>query len=130
MNLTYTYIHFQAFQWADIYVHNPSMAEYCYYNSFRGAVEVYDTDELSTAYEENVLIKTPTVKVNSEVLRAFLRAEDRPLFLLVGLSGSGKRLIDNFSFLSYPHTTVLRFFMYIAAFCYTISYQNSQAINS
>lgn len=72
------------------------MAEFCYYNSFRGAVEVYDTDELSTAYEEHVLVKTPTVKVNGEVVRAFLRADDRPLFLLVGLNGSGKRLIDNF----------------------------------
>lgn len=92
----------QVFQWADIYVHNPNVAEFCYYNSFRGAVELYDTDELSTAYEDNILIKTPAVKVNSEVIRAFLRDNDRPLFLLVGLSGSGKRLIiDNFSFF-YP----------------------------
>lgn len=90
-------------------MHNPGVAEYCFYNNFRSAVEVYDTDELSTtafngstnnndnsiggsSSSYNVLIKTAIVKVNSEALRAFLRSEEKPLFLLVGLSGSGKRL--------------------------------------
>lgn len=77
-------------------MHNPNAAEYCFYNSFRNAVEIYETEEPSTYESHDVLIKTPTVRVNSEVLRSFLHADDKPLFLLVGLSGSGKRLIEKF----------------------------------
>lgn len=91
--LFHTHIFQQVFQWADIYIHNPSVAEYCFYNNFRSAIEIYDTDELlSTNVNDSILIKTPAVKFNSDVLRMYLQSDEKPLFLLVGLSGSGKRL--------------------------------------
>lgn len=69
--------------------------ELSFYNSFRQSIETYDTDDVSTTKMNKFtieLIRTGQMKVYSDVLRNFMKDDDNPTFLLVGPSGSGKRL--------------------------------------
>lgn len=99
--------------WSDIYIPNEIKSDCVFYNGFRDTVEVYDDDNdddgvvnqnildvdsgdgggvggsCATA-NRSVLIKTATVKVNLDILRTFLKSEEKIHFLLCGPAGCGK----------------------------------------
>ncbi|XP_055534643.1 cytoplasmic dynein 2 heavy chain 1 [Wyeomyia smithii] len=88
----------QMFSWADITVTDSSVAEYHYYNSFRAMVDLYSTDEITGAFVSeniytNVLVKTPLMKLNGELLKHIIGSKNRHITLLVGPSGNGKSLL-------------------------------------
>ncbi|XP_053685293.1 cytoplasmic dynein 2 heavy chain 1 [Sabethes cyaneus] len=88
----------QLFSWADITVTDSSVAEFHYYNSFRNMVDLYSTDEITGAFVSesiytNVLVKTPLVKQNGELLKHIICSKSRHVALLAGPSGNGKSLL-------------------------------------
>ncbi|XP_035794419.1 cytoplasmic dynein 2 heavy chain 1-like [Anopheles albimanus] len=86
---------------ADVTVTDSAVAEYHYYNSFRDMIELYGTDDITGATIEagsytNVLVKTPLMKLASELVKRILGTRERQApgaLLLVGPSGNGKSLL-------------------------------------
>lgn len=100
--------------WSDIYIPNEIKSEFAFYNGFRDTVEIYDddayvdvdfvgqntfnagssdgggADSSSAIVNRSVLIKTANVKVNLDILRTFLKSEEKIHFLLYGPAGCGK----------------------------------------
>ncbi|KFB35182.1 AGAP010790-PA-like protein [Anopheles sinensis] len=88
----------QVYAWADIAITDGSVAEFHYYNSFRDMLELYSTDDIVGAAIENgtyvnVLVKTPLMKLNSDLLKRIIASKERQVALLVGPSGNGKSLL-------------------------------------
>lgn len=78
----------ELFNWGDVYVTDALHSHYSYYNASRDIIEIYETDQIDGS--ENDLVKTPPVKVNLDVLRNFLKLEEKSPFLIYGPNGSGK----------------------------------------
>lgn len=76
-------------------------AEYLYYNKFRKTTETYTADEpevrsmSNNSVYQTLLFKTVSVKSNSDLLRSFLKNNDRTSFLIIGPRGNGKSLLIN-----------------------------------
>uniref|UniRef100_A0A182W9J8 Cytoplasmic dynein 2 heavy chain 1 n=1 Tax=Anopheles minimus TaxID=112268 RepID=A0A182W9J8_9DIPT len=88
----------QVYAWADIAITDGAVAEYHYYNSFRDMIELYSTDDITGATIENgsyvnVLVRTPLMKLNSDLLKHIIASKERHVTLLVGPSGNGKSLL-------------------------------------
>ncbi|XP_052891130.1 cytoplasmic dynein 2 heavy chain 1 [Anopheles moucheti] len=88
----------QVYAWADIAITDSAVAEYHYYNSFRDMIEMYSTDDITGATIENgsyanVLVRTPLMKLNSDLLKHIVASKERHVTLLVGPSGNGKSLL-------------------------------------
>ncbi|XP_001847712.2 cytoplasmic dynein 2 heavy chain 1 [Culex quinquefasciatus] len=88
----------QVYSWADITVTDSSVAEYHYFNSFRDMIELYSTDEIAGSFINenvytNVLVKTPLMKLNGELLKHIIGSKNRQVALLAGPSGNGKSLL-------------------------------------
>uniref|UniRef100_A0A182JQU2 Cytoplasmic dynein 2 heavy chain 1 n=1 Tax=Anopheles christyi TaxID=43041 RepID=A0A182JQU2_9DIPT len=88
----------QVYAWADIAITDSAVAEYHYYNSFRDMIEMYSTDDITGATIENgsyanVLVRTPLMKLNSDLLKHIIASKERHVTLLVGPSGNGKSLL-------------------------------------
>uniref|UniRef100_A0A182NV76 Cytoplasmic dynein 2 heavy chain 1 n=1 Tax=Anopheles dirus TaxID=7168 RepID=A0A182NV76_9DIPT len=88
----------QLYAWADIAITDGAVAEYHHYNSFRDMIELYSTDDITGATIENgsfvnVLVKTPLMKLNSDLLKHIIASKERQVALLVGPSGNGKSLL-------------------------------------
>ncbi|XP_040163455.1 cytoplasmic dynein 2 heavy chain 1 [Anopheles arabiensis] len=88
----------QVYAWADIAITDSAVAEYHYYNSFRDMIELYSTDDITGASIENgtyvnVLVRTPLMKLNSDLLKHIIASKERYVALLVGPSGNGKSLL-------------------------------------
>ena len=85
----------------NIYISNPTNAEYLYYNKFRKTTETYIADETelcslsNNAVYQTLLFKTVSVKSNSDLLRSFLKNNNRTSFLIIGPRGNGKSLLIN-----------------------------------
>uniref|UniRef100_A0A182QV28 Cytoplasmic dynein 2 heavy chain 1 n=1 Tax=Anopheles farauti TaxID=69004 RepID=A0A182QV28_9DIPT len=88
----------QLYAWADIAIADGALAEYHHYNSFRDMIEPYSADDITGATLEggsfvNVLVKTPLMKLNSDLLKRIIAGKERQVALLVGPSGNGKSLL-------------------------------------
>ncbi|XP_053681370.1 cytoplasmic dynein 2 heavy chain 1 [Anopheles nili] len=88
----------QVYAWADIAITDGAVAEYHHYNGFRDMIELYSTDDITGATIENgcyvnVLVKTPLMKLNGDLLRKIIASRERQVALLVGPSGNGKSLL-------------------------------------
>lgn len=79
------------FDLIDVLIPGRSHAEYCYYNSFRDNIEIYETNSIQSAdHSTDSLIKTAQIKIYADILKEFIKRNNMP-FLMIGPPGSGKR---------------------------------------
>lgn len=75
-------------------------AEYLHYNKFRNLTDTYTTDDMSgwsssDQVYKTALFKNASVKSSCDLLRNILKNADRPSFVVIGPSGTGKTLLIN-----------------------------------
>lgn len=84
---------FKIFEWADIYIPSGKEPKYCFFNKYREAVELYESDDMveidSIDNIVNYLIKTTKIKTYLNILKLYL--EQCIPFNIIGPSGSGTR---------------------------------------
>ncbi|CAD6999081.1 unnamed protein product [Ceratitis capitata] len=80
---------------ANIYTSNPNRAELAYFNSERGTIEFYESDNLPlmNASDGVQLIQTAAVKSYLSTLHNYLSAPVNTPFLIVGPTGAAKTLL-------------------------------------
>lgn len=92
---------YQIFEWADIYIPSGKEPKYCYFNKYREAVELHESDDIveidSIENIANFLIKTTKIKTYLNILKIYLEASVP--FNIIGPSGSGTRYSFTFVYL-------------------------------
>lgn len=92
---------------ANIYIANPSKAEFIYFNETRDVIEIYDTiqyhnnhhfnnneQQLNDSNNDiNSIILTGQIRFYLDMLRKFLTNTNNIPFIIIGPSGSGKTLL-------------------------------------
>lgn len=83
----------QILEWADIYIPSGKESKYCFFNKYREAVELYESDGMveidSIDNIANFLIKTTKIKTYLNILKIYF--EESIPFNIIGPSGSGTR---------------------------------------
>lgn len=87
----------QIFELGDIYVPSGKESKYCFFNKYREAVELFESDGMveieSIDNIANYLIKTTKIKTYLNILKIYLEAGIP--FNIIGPSGSGTRYFTN-----------------------------------